>query len=92
MYIKVEWIHEFSDEPIMLYSELDSDNNEIRKIEIYKDGRYGYADEVSEFGGAMLSEEPLPTIEEIASDKQFKPEVITKNEFEELWCKIIKNK
>ncbi len=90
MYIKVEWIHEFCDEPITLYSELDADNNEIRKIEIYKDGSYGYANDAIEFGGAMLSLEPLPTIDEIASDGQFKPKQITKDEFEKIWYKIAK--
>lgn len=91
MYIKVEWIHEFPDEPVIIYSELDDYNNEIRKIEVYKDGKYGYANNVTEFGGTMLSKEPLPTIEEIDSDKQFRSKEITKNEFEDIWCKIVKS-
>lgn len=40
-YIKVHWIHNFEDDPIFLYSELDSKRNEIRKIEVYKDGKSG---------------------------------------------------
>ena len=35
-YIKVQWIHNFEDEPILLYSELDSMRNEVRKVEVYK--------------------------------------------------------
>lgn len=42
-YIKVFWKHSFLDEPVLMYSELDENRNEIRKIEIYRDGMMGYA-------------------------------------------------
>jgi hypothetical protein len=40
-YIYVEWMHNFSDEPIILISELDENRFETRKIEVYKDGQVG---------------------------------------------------
>ena len=46
-YIKVHWIHDFADEPEMLYSEIDSHDNEVRKVEVFKDGSMGYAKEAS---------------------------------------------
>ena len=42
-YIKVYWMHDFIDEPIILYSELDEKRFEVRKIEIYRNNRIAYA-------------------------------------------------
>jgi len=84
-YIKVEWIHIFEDEPNEIYSEIDEMRNEIREIELFKNGKIGYATESVEFGGSGLSECPLPEIEEIAQDSQFKPIRISGEEFEAVW-------
>lgn len=84
-YLKVEWKHNYHDEPILIYSEIDDRRNELRKVEIYRDGRIGYADKNDEYLDAGLSEKPLPTLEEIAYDKQFKPELIYKEDFEMVW-------
>lgn len=43
-YLKVRWFHENSDEPVVLMSELDASRYEVRKVEIFADGRIGYAD------------------------------------------------
>ncbi|MCT8978800.1 hypothetical protein N4T77_19655 [Clostridium sp. CX1] len=86
-YLKVEWIHSLQNEPIIIYSEIDNKYNEIRKVEIYRDNKIGYADLNTEFRGTRLSEEPLPTLSEIALDNQFKPMEIDKHEFEEVWLK-----
>jgi hypothetical protein len=87
VYLKVTWVHEFDDEPFLLYSELDKNRSEIRKIEIYKDGSFGIATTNFEFGGTMLSKEPIPSIEDIKEDSQFLPCIITEYEFEEIWLK-----
>ena len=86
-YIKVKWIHSHPDEPAILYSELDENRWEIRKVEVFADGRVGFADstEVTPSTKTKLSLKPLPTIEEIASDPQFQPVSITKDEFEAVW-------
>lgn len=56
-------------------------------MEVYGDGHSGYtsAEEIS--GPTKLGEEPIPTLSEIASDPQFDPVEITKEEFEEVWAK-----
>ena len=38
-YLVVEWRHEHSDDPTAWYSELDRDRREVRKLEVYADGR-----------------------------------------------------
>lgn len=91
-YIKVRWEHNFSDEPVTIYSELDDYRNEIRKVEIYRDGRVGYASIGFEHGGSALSKEPLPPFEEINEDAQFNLEEIGQEEFDVVWERAVLSK
>lgn len=84
-YIRVRWIHNFPNEPVLLYSELDDDRFETRKVEVFPDGKKGYASEAEEVGGTRLGIEPVPSITQIAMDHEFVPEEITKEEFERIW-------
>ena len=86
-YIRVRWIHEFPNDPVMLYSELDSERMETRKVELYDDGHCGYASTTECGGDTNLGELPIPDLSEIAEDSQFEPEEITQSEFEEIWKK-----
>ena len=43
IYLKVKWNHSFSDEPVLLYSELDRERWEVRKVEVFPGGRMAYA-------------------------------------------------
>jgi hypothetical protein len=89
-YVKVEWKHKLNEEPVIIYMELDSNRRELRKIELYRDGKAGYASKQAEIGGSYLSEKPIPTLQKIAEDKQFIPHIISKKEFESIWNKYIK--
>jgi hypothetical protein len=86
-FIKVGWLHSHPDEPILLYSELDKDRWETRKVEVFADGRIGFASETeaTPVTKTKLSLEPLPTLDEIALDPQFQPVEISKEEFEKVW-------
>lgn len=84
-YICVKWKHSFTDEPALLYSEVDEDRSEHRKVEIYADGRHDYVSKYKRKGCATLSEEPLPSLTQIAMDTQFEPREISKTEFETIW-------
>jgi len=86
-YIKVKWIHRLPNEPIELYSELDKNRYEVRKIEVFRDGRLGYAGRNKTDGDTRLGIEPVPCLEKIASDPQFAPEEISKDEFDAMWIK-----
>jgi len=68
MYIKVKWIHALSDEPVLLYSELDGERWEVRKIEIFADERMGYASLSVSVGGTRLGKAPLPSLEQARSN------------------------
>jgi hypothetical protein len=84
-YICVKWKHSCPDDPVWLYSEIDIDGWETRKVEIFADGRYGYASATESSGGTRLGEAPIPLLTEIAHDPQFEPAEITKDKFEEVW-------
>ena len=84
-YIRVQWLHAHPDEPVWLISELDDDRWETRKVEIFADGSKGYASKEEEVGGTFLGLAPVPPLREIAADPQFRPEEITKEEFEGIW-------
>jgi hypothetical protein len=86
-YIKARWIHSNADEPILLYSELDQDRWETRKVEVFADGHFGYASPTESAASTRLGEVPIPLLAEIGSDPQFKPVEITRQEFEDVWGK-----
>jgi Domain of unknown function (DUF6881) len=85
-YVKVAWTHSNADDPIWLYSELDDQRFETRKVEIFANGKIGFADSSEAGGDTELGIEPLPSLEGIASDPQFVPEEITREEFNEVWA------
>ena len=88
-YIKIEWIHNVADEPVLLYSELDENNFEIRKVEIYSSGKRGYASKDKSVEGTELGLEKLPGFEEIKSDPQFKLTEVDKSDFESIWDEVV---
>lgn len=86
-YVKVKWIHLHRDEPVWLYSELNEDRWETRKVEVFPDGSCGFAGPGEAVGTTKLSIVPMPTLEGIASDPQFVPQEIPQREFEEVWAR-----
>lgn len=67
-YLLVKWKHKNPDEPIVLYSELDEARMEVRKIDMFADGRWGFADGREEVGGSGLGEAPTPSLEQLNAD------------------------
>ena len=89
-YIKVIWRHIFEEEPYAFYSEIDSQGYEIRKIEFLKNGELiGFADENQTWGETILSDQTIPTIEEIIEDDAFDGFEITKDDFETIWNNVL---
>jgi len=84
-YVRVLWLHDHPDEPIELLSELDESSWEIRKIERFRNGFVSLADGVSSSGGTRLGLEPMPSLQEINSDPEFKAAEISREEFEFAW-------
>lgn len=58
-HIMVDLIHFNEDMPVRIYSGLDEDRYEVRKIGIFKDGIIGYAYDDVEVGPSGLEELPV---------------------------------
>jgi hypothetical protein len=86
-YLKVSWHHTNPEYPVTIWSEIGDDGYEVRKVESFLDGRLGFADANTSKSGTELGEIPVPSIEEIASQGEFSPEVITAKAFERKWGK-----
>jgi len=84
-YMKVKWIHDFPDDPVLIYTEIDDDLWEHRKVELFRDGRKGFADKDEEVGGSRLGLEPWPDLEQLRLDPEFEVEEITKEQFQAVW-------
>lgn len=84
-YIRVTWKHEWPDMPVLVYSELDDQRWEARKVAVYRDGHCEYADAEVETGSTGLSETRIPTLDEIVADPQFDAKEIPAGEFEAAW-------
>jgi hypothetical protein len=85
-YICVKWIHDSPDQPLWLYSELNDERREVRKVEVFRGTRVGWADSSHEVGDTFLSLEPIPPLGEIVAQKEFEPKSITRDEFERVWA------
>src|SRR5262249_32664364 len=85
-YLRVEWLHPDPDEPVTLYSEIDDEGWEVRKVEVFADGRLGFASATGATTATVLGEKPVPSVEEIAADPQFRAARITRKEFERVWA------
>ena len=84
-YLRVLWKHSLADEPVELLSELDERRFEVRKVEVFRGGHKGYAGHTESGRGTRLSLEPVPCMTDIASDPQFLPEEISREEFDLAW-------
>jgi hypothetical protein len=86
-YIRVIWKHQDPDDPVIIISEIDADQWEHRKVEIWADGRKGYADRISQAGGTRLGIEPWQDLDQLDADPEFEVHYITGEEFEQVWVK-----
>ncbi len=87
-YIRLKWNHSNPDEPVWIFSELDEDDREVRKIECFRNGFCDVATATVSSGTAALMTRPLPDLKALARrDPEFEPVEITQEEFEEVWNK-----
>jgi hypothetical protein len=84
-YIKVRWVHDFPDEPVLLYSEIDEKGWETRKVYLFRNGPAGFAGGGETSRSVFLGIEPIPSLDEIGRDPQFQPSEISRGEFEKVW-------
>ena len=86
-YLYVKWLHKDPGAPVHLYSEIGDDSYERRKVEIYADGRKGFADGTEQAGGTILGVMPVPSLKEIAAQPEYEPKEIEQEEFQRIWLR-----
>lgn len=86
-YLRVRWDHDPSDDPIVLYHELDDQQRETRRIELFEDGRLQWAGQAGPDAPTSVSLEPLPALEEIRDQPEFSVSEISRPAFEEVWAR-----
>lgn len=84
-WLKVEWTHTHNDEPYRIYSEIDSDRFEVRKVECFLGGAVGLASRSVERGSTRLGSTPIPDVSEINADAQFNAVEISEEAFNAIW-------
>jgi len=85
-YIRLKWNHTNPDEPVWIFSEIDQDDREIRKIECFQNGFCDIVSSLGSSGTAALMTRPLPDLAALARrDPEFTPVEITRDEFEQVW-------
>lgn len=87
-YIDVKWLHQNSECPIRLVSEIDSDGYEIRKLEFFEDGRAGFACAATSQQGVELGTVSVPSIVEINAMEEFEGKEISQADFDALWAAV----
>ncbi|KVD51472.1 hypothetical protein WJ61_13195 [Burkholderia ubonensis] len=87
--IDVAWKHDFDAEPVRLVSVLNRNCYEICKLEFFRDGRVGFADEEKSALGTQLGLLPMPALAEINADSQFEAQEMTMKAFEMLWSRHV---
>jgi hypothetical protein len=86
-YLRVRWEHDFTEDPVDMISEIGPDGYERRKVEFFRDGRLGWADEESEVGGTGLGQVAVPPPEEINAQAEFMATRVEAAEFEQAWAR-----
>ena len=81
----MKWTHTSQDDPILIYSEINSDRLETRKVEYFVGGAVGLASRKFEKGRTKLGSEPTPAVAKINEDSQFEAEEISDDEFNSIW-------
>lgn len=84
MFIKVIWFHQNVEDPILIYSELNPSKFEIRKVELFRNGKIGIANAALELN-SMLGICEVPSLAEINMNREFFGFEINKDEFECVW-------
>jgi hypothetical protein len=88
-YWKIYWHHDSPDEPVAIYSEIDPDDYESRRVEEFRNGRVGWADKKGEHGGTSLAYIKFEDIEAVREQPEFSAFAISEGEFEGAWQRAL---
>jgi hypothetical protein len=73
------------DDPVTVYTELDEERWEVRRVDLFSGGRATYADAKGSTGNTALADTPVGSLAELSTDARFELVEIGRDEFEEAW-------
>ncbi|MCL2682872.1 MAG: hypothetical protein FWE63_05235 [Bacteroidales bacterium] len=89
-FIKIHWTHSFKDSPEFIYSAIDEEGYEIKKVEVFKSGDYTvYSENIN---SDRLAEGIYPSLEELTFEEKIESMQafeIDEVEFNEIWSKYL---
>src|SRR5262249_35211961 len=83
-YQKLLWHNPSVDQPIEIYSEIDDEDWEVRKVEFFRHGPPAYAS-ATERVGTDLADQTIPR--DLVKTTRLEPYDISQQQFEEVWTK-----
>jgi hypothetical protein len=86
IYYKVKWSHSNRDFPVLIFSEIDENRLQVRKVEMFYDGSYGRADRRKSIGSTQLSDQKIASLNELSKFTDLEIEEIDKGVFESIWA------
>ncbi len=86
-YVKLHWKHDFEDEPVFIFYEVNIDGERLakRSIEFFKNGKTKNIDDLYE---GVIEITPIPRVEEFNSGiwgEEFFASLVTEEVFENVW-------
>ena len=84
-YVKVEWNHDLPGEPIVIFSEVNDQGWEIRKIELFGDGAMISADAHHGLLAEVRFPDELSDITHAGGRGEFAASQISGREFDAMW-------
>jgi hypothetical protein len=86
-YEKTVWTHSKPNFPRVIYNEINEQGWELRKVEIFPDGTYGFAGTEIRKEPTGLSETPIEPLFIAPAKPPLDITSISKEEFEDIWLK-----
>ena len=83
-YLRVRCYSQPPDMPVLIYSELDKDRFEIRKVEIFANGRMAFAPGGND-ADTWLADMPLPATADLSRNSEFSATGIEAGDFDVVW-------
>ncbi len=91
-YLYIKSNYNLKNTPVEAYVEMDMENYAVRYLDFLEDGEMRYATEKEE-NGTFLPYEKFPEMKDLIDVEEIKEiKVIPKEEFEEIWRKLVENK
>ncbi|MFE3442186.1 DUF6881 domain-containing protein [Nocardia sp. NPDC059180] len=84
-YIRIDRSDDSTTGPVTIFSEIDEDGYENRRVEVFRDGSSDFAGGLMEGETTILNDEPIPTVSEISQRPGVTAIEITLEDFQRAW-------